>query len=80
MSLYYTDAQTERTPGLDDRSVAPFPIMIMEKILVTIVHTDGRLMAFVSTKSGGWSTRAGSSYPPSREQFLRSLSIIIMLL
>ena len=42
-------------------------------------HSDGRLMAFVSAKSGGWSTRAGSSYPPSREQFLRSFSIIMLL-
>jgi len=57
VTLHYTDTQTERTPGLDDR-----------------------LMAFVSSKSPGWSTQAGSFYPPSREQFLRLLSNIETIL
>jgi len=57
VTLYYTEPQAERMPGVEDR-----------------------LVAFLSAKSSGWSTDPSTSYPPSREQFLRLLSNIETIL
>ena len=133
VTLYYTDPQTERTPGVDDRLVMLmmkkinykqlgkvisafrwyngadmghrkkrpemtnfftlfnhfldpiWPIFVLKKKLHYLQteaclkndddgENDHRLTTFVSAKSSGWSSQAGGSYPPSRKQFLRSLS------